>query len=329
MQFLYSMFKDWQMVLAAYNAGPGTINRAIRRSGGKKTYWEIRPYLPLETQGYVPAFIAANYVMNYTSEHNLYPTMPKMSFFQVDTVHTSQQVSFYQLSAVLDIPMEDLVYLNPAYKKHVVPFDSEGMTLVLPVNKVGDFVNNEMGIYAYKTPQEKMLELQAELSKNIVYKEVGKIYKVKKGESIASVARKYGCSASEIKEWNHLKTGKVKAGQRLTVYTRVAVNVNYADKGTPTEKDKALEAKIDSTYANCAPAPVEASNESTTVTPAVHNVKHKVRSGESLGSISKKYNCSVADLIPAIVSMGFSFSTISPLKPREAEPNQLNNLNIL
>lgn len=230
-KFLYKMFGDWQLVLAAYNGGPGTVNKAIRRSGGKKTYWEIRPYLPTETQGYVPAFIAANYVMNYTAEHNLYPLLPKHEFFQVDTVKTSQQVSFYQLAEVLGVPMEDLAYLNPSYKKHFVPFDEKGSTVVLPYDKVGAFINNEQAIYAYKTPEEKQRELEAELAKSITYKEIGKIHKVKRGETLAAVARKYGVSTSELKEWNHMAGGKVRTGQRLTVYVRIPVqNTDMAAK---------------------------------------------------------------------------------------------------
>lgn len=121
LKMLYTMFGDWQMVLAAYNAGPGTISKAIRRSGGKKTYWEIRPFLPLETQGYVPAFIAANYVMTYGAEHNLYPALPRRTYFEVDTVVVKEQMSFTQLSQALTISEEELLYFNPQYRKNVVP----------------------------------------------------------------------------------------------------------------------------------------------------------------------------------------------------------------
>ena len=135
-KYLYGLFGDWQMVLAAYNGGPGTVNRAIRRSGGKKTYWEIRPFLPKETQGYVPAFIAVNYVMSYTSEHNMYSAIPKKTFLTVDTVHVKKQISFTQISAILDIPVEELEYLNPSYRKDVIPvLPEETSCLTLPANK--------------------------------------------------------------------------------------------------------------------------------------------------------------------------------------------------
>jgi membrane-bound lytic murein transglycosylase D len=111
------------MVLAAYNCGPGNINKAIRRSGGKKTYWEIRPFLPRETQGYVPAFIAVNYVMSYTAEHNLYSAIPKKTFLQVDTISVKKQITFHQISSVLDIPEDELQYLNPSYRKRAKHFN--------------------------------------------------------------------------------------------------------------------------------------------------------------------------------------------------------------
>ena len=115
LQFLYDMFGDWQMVLAAYNSGPGSVSKAIRRSGGKTTYWEIRPYLPRETQGYVPAFIAVNYVMTHAEEHNLYPAVPRMTFADVDTVNIKKELSFQQIAKVLGMPVEDIQYLNPCY----------------------------------------------------------------------------------------------------------------------------------------------------------------------------------------------------------------------
>jgi membrane-bound lytic murein transglycosylase D len=211
LKFLYSMFGDWEMVLAAYNGGPGTVSRAIKRSGGKKTYWEIRPYLPRETQGYVPAFIAVNYVMNYTVEHNLYSGIPKKTFFQVDTVHVRQQVSFQQVSEVLDVPMDDLKNLNPWYKKQVIPVSPSGdpYTLVLPTDKISGFITNELAIYNYKK-EEKDAELLAA-------QQVSKSHLVKKGEHLSTIATKYNCTISELQAWNNLKTLKVYPGQRLVI----------------------------------------------------------------------------------------------------------------
>ncbi len=228
-QYLYGLFGDWQMVLAAYNCGPGNINKAIRRSGGKKTYWEIRPFLPRETQGYVPAFIAVNYMMNYTAEHNLYSAIPKKTFLQVDTLTVKKQISFDQISAVLDIPVEEIQYLNPSYRKMVIPVSDESASiLTLPSNKIGEFVSNEDKIYNYYKKDtlnsKEVLAIQ----------EVRKTHVVKKGEHLSSIAKIYGCTVAEIKTWNGITTATVKPGKKLTIYT-------YSKQQTPavqTPKEK-------------------------------------------------------------------------------------------
>jgi membrane-bound lytic murein transglycosylase D len=148
LQFLYDMFGDWQMVLAAYNSGPGTVSKAIRRSGGKTTYWEIRPYLPRETQGYVPAFIAVNYVMTHAEEHNLYAIAPRLTFTDVDTVNIKEELSFQQIAKVLGMSVEEIQYLNPCYKRGTVPHSEENCySLCLPTTKIGSFITNESQIY--------------------------------------------------------------------------------------------------------------------------------------------------------------------------------------
>jgi membrane-bound lytic murein transglycosylase D len=218
-QYLYSLFGDWQMVLAAYNSGPGCVNKAIRRSGGKKTYWEIRPYLPAETQGYVPAFIAVNYVMNYTSEHNIQSAIPKKIFLDVDTIVVKKQVSFSQISTILNIPEEELQYLNPSYRKQIIPvLAGENSYIALPANKVGMFINNEASIYNYAK--------QDTLSQDILAtEEVTEYYVIKKGEHLSTVARKYNCSVAELKKWNGITSNTVKPGKRLTVYTYIKKRV--------------------------------------------------------------------------------------------------------
>ncbi len=249
-QYLYNMFGDWQLVLASYNAGPGTVNRAIRKSGGKRTYWEIRPYLPVETQGYVPGFIAATYVMNFAAEHNLYPILPSKEFFQIETIKTSQQVSFTQLSQGLGINVDELRYLNPSYKQNIIPFTEEGSTLVLPHDKIAPFINNEVAIYNYKTPEEKIREEQAEVSKLVSYKEVGRAHKVRKGENLKTIAKRYGVSVAELKEWNRkaTKSGKLKTGTRINYYVRVPVYLAQSKKlksAPETAKDSTEVATVD------------------------------------------------------------------------------------
>ena len=223
LKFLYEMFGDWQMVLAAYNSGPGSVNKAIRRSGGKKTYWEIRPYLPRETQGYVPAFIAVNYVMSHTGEHNLYSSIPKRTFYEVDTVKVKQQITFNQISAVLNIPIEDVEFLNPQYKKGIIPYSaSDPYTLCLPAAKVGSFVTNEQAIYSYlKSANPGSQDILA-------MQEVKKVHSVGKGEKLIAIANKYKCTIYDIKLWNNLKSNYLKPGQKIIVYINKIGNSNSA-----------------------------------------------------------------------------------------------------
>lgn len=211
-KFLYNIYGNWELVLAAYNCGPGNVNKAIRRSGRKRDYWEIYPFLPKETRGYVPAFIAVNYIMNYSSEHNLYPVKPKIISHEIDTVQVERQLSFEQLSATLGIPVTDIEYLNPCYKKQVIPYFDKPQTLCLPKEKVGLFLNNEQAIYSYIKAKTDSMET------GLIAEEVRKVHIVKKGENIGSVAKKYDCTVAEIKDWNGLRSARIRPGQKLTVF---------------------------------------------------------------------------------------------------------------
>lgn len=210
-QFLYEMFGDWQMVLAAYNGGPGTVSKAIRRSGGKSTYWEIRPYLPRETQGYVPAFIAVNYIMNYWEEHNLIPATPKLAYCDVDTVNILDQLSFQQISKVLDMPIEEIKYLNPSYRRMTIPHSEENCySLCLPADKIGRFISNEKQIYEFAKKDSVMKELAVQ--------EITETHIVRKGEYLGKIASRYGCSPADLKAWNNLRSSNLRVGQKLIVY---------------------------------------------------------------------------------------------------------------
>jgi len=230
MQFLYSMFNDWQMVLAAYNAGPGTINRAIRRSGGKKTYWEIRPYLPLETQGYVPAFIGANYAMTYYAEHNVYPSIPQKTYFELDTVVIKEPLTFNQLSQVLDVSVEEIQYFNPIYKKQIIP--SGGNVLTLPKTTLGKFISNEEDIYAMLRKQADEQKLLAQSS----VKEIQLSHVVRKGETLRSVAKKYGVTVTDLKTWNLVGKKGLRPGRRLVIYKSEKIQVAEVKKPGDSEK---------------------------------------------------------------------------------------------
>ena len=270
---LYDMFGDWQMVLAAYNAGPGTISKAIRRSGGKKTYWEIRPFLPFETQSYVPAFIAANYVMMYGPEHNLYPAIPRKTYFEVDTVVVKEQMSFNQIAQALDVSTEEIAYFNPQYRKNIIP--AGGYAMCLPKNKIGIFLSNEQTIYA-------SIEAQRHQAPEEFLTEVKKTHTVKSGEKLSTIARKYGVTIADLKTWNYIGKKGIRPGKKLVVYVRESKPVPQTK--TLAKNDTNLAAKPEQTDKLLA--------EHANSAPASTYVYHKVKSGESIYSISKKYKVS-------------------------------------
>ena len=147
---LHGIFNDWDLALAAYNSGPGNVNKAIRRSGGYQNYWNIRANLPRETAGYVPAFLATMYLFEYAEEHGLKPKNAERPYFQTDTIHVKRLITFDQISKLVDVSVEELEVLNPSYKLNIIPFvDQKNYALRLPVDAIGKFVANEEQIYAF------------------------------------------------------------------------------------------------------------------------------------------------------------------------------------
>jgi membrane-bound lytic murein transglycosylase D len=240
---LHNIYNDWAIVLAAYNAGSGTINRAIRSanlgSGQHISYWTIRRFLPRETQNYVPSFIAVTYLMKYSEEHNLYPVAPDFFFSQIDTVFIDQSVTFDQISAYLCIPVEQVQFLNPAYKKGVIPAtDRNKYVLRLPREFMADFHNNKHAVYTYKSEKELEAEKARELAstaktttttttaapsnKSASSPQTASKYvyhTVQKGDSLWSIANRYsGVTVEDIRKLNNLtKSSMIHPGQKLKV----------------------------------------------------------------------------------------------------------------
>ena len=214
----YSVYGDWSLVLASYNSGRGNVNKAIRRSGGKRNYWQIRRFLPKETRSYVPAFIAVCYAMNYASDHNISAENPRILFHEVDTIEVKYQIDFEYLSSSIGVSLDELEFLNPSYKINVIPkIEGRPYHLVLPVAKMGVFVENEKEIYAH------FAELDAQKRKNYPkYSEQDErvIHRVKSGEYLGKIARRYGCSVKKIQKWNNLKNDNIRIGQKLILYVR-------------------------------------------------------------------------------------------------------------
>ena len=219
LSYLYAVYNDWSLVLAANNAGSRNLNRAIRRANGATNYWEVRQFLPRETRNYVPGFIAMTYVMNYYKEHNILPREQQIKYNGIDTVTITQKLTFEQISEFLLIPNEQLQYLNPAYKKNIIPASEEkSYSLTLPKKHIIDFINNEKKLYAYKTEEQRKYE--EKLINSLAWKHGANkgIHIVKSGESLHIIAGKYQCSVSDLKTWNNLTRNMIHPGQELVVY---------------------------------------------------------------------------------------------------------------
>ncbi len=305
MKYLYSIYKDWSLVLAAYNSGPGNVNKAIRRSGGKTDYWDLRPFLPKETAGYVPAFIAATYVMSYAKEHNLHPSMPKAVYSNVDTLHVRKKLQFNQLSKVLDMPVEDIEFLNPTYLLGVVPQTDHHHVLTLPKDKIATFINNEDIIYTYVPPKKEEAPKDTASKSNSANPAAAavKTHVVKSGESITTIARRYGITVADIKKWNGLASNKLKRGQRIKVsapFKEKAEKVTAQTNTSTKEKSESGgEAKEEA-----APAPEK--KPTTAPKPAKNYSIYKVRRGDSLWKIAASHGMTLDEIRKL---NGFSSST--------------------
>lgn len=218
---LYKIYGDWHLVIAAYNCGPGNIAKAMRRSG-KDTYWGIYPYLPKETRGYVPIFIAANYVMNYYNEHNICPAK-SIYKYAVDTVMISDRVHLRQIADVAQIPYEELQFLNPQYKKGIIPGNIKPYPLILPLANINAYALNRDSILNYMPELSNRLEQvtagnssgntkASSDNGNCIY------YKVRKGDTLSSIARNKRTTVAKLQKWNNLRSTTIRVGQTLKIY---------------------------------------------------------------------------------------------------------------
>lgn len=220
---MYDIYKDWNLVIAAYNCGPGTINKAIRRAGGKTDYWEIYNYLPKETRGYVPAFIAANYVMTYYCKHNICPMETNIPD-ATDTVQVSRNLHFQQIADLCNISLDELKSLNPQYKRDIIPGDTHPQTLRLPVNTISTFIDKQDTIYNHRSAElfknRKTVTPANYKSSTAAVAGNGKpiYYKIKNGDTLGSIAAKYGVTVNQIKRWNGMSSTRIRAGKRLKIY---------------------------------------------------------------------------------------------------------------
>ena len=210
---LYEIYHDWNLVLAAYNCGPGTINKAIRRAGGATDFWSIYNFLPKETRGYVPAFIAANYIMTYYCEHDISPMSMQMPE-GTDTIHISRPLNLNQVADVCNINIDQLRALNPEFRKDVIPVTEPRYALRLPNNKVSYFLENEDSIYNYKP---SVYNNRRSTVKVTTPKSALRYHRIRNGESLGSIARKYHVSVKQLRRLNGLKNNNIRAGRTLRI----------------------------------------------------------------------------------------------------------------
>lgn len=336
---LHDTYGDWSLAIAAYNCGPGTVNKAIRRAGGdpnKHDFWSIYYFLPAETRGYVPAFIAANYVMNYYKDHNISPVVPTKPLV-TDTLHLISRVHFNQISKVLDIPVEELRVLNPQFRTDLIPgSDSKFYTLVLPSQQVHAYLMSEEDILNFdsekysrrlevepggrpddevaETPVETEDDTYAQLAdaptlkaadnnnnqtseSSLSHTTKSSTHKVKPGESLADIAALYNVTPEEIKSWNNLRRNAVRTGQTLRINVTQAVPANApVAEPTPAYSKSVTDKPTANTRKTAATDQQNAKKKGKTAAPTPKATEHKLRAGDNLTTLAKKYGVSIDDI---------------------------------
>lgn len=325
---LHDIYNDWSLAIAAYNCGPGNVNKALRRAGGgKKDFWAIYPFLPAETRGYVPAFIAANYVMTYYPDHNIARALVRRPLV-VDSVHVSRRVHFEQISEVLGISMDELRALNPQYRKDVIPGHIRPYALVLPSLQTYAYIANEDSIINHNAANYLLRDVVepatgasvqgSDSHGEYVDETVVKYHKVRRGETVSSIARRYGITQSALRSANGLgRKSKVRRGMTLKIVTTTR---KYLPKPAPADSIQVEPAPADSlqpapaaTVPDSAAPSAQASEVARAMEQSAAPAKaekpksgtkskakakpkattHKVRSGDSLYKLAKRYGVSV------------------------------------
>ena len=302
MKGMYEIFNDWDLVLASYNSGAGNVSKAIRRSGGLTNYWNIKKNLPRETQGYVPAFLATMYIFEYHKEHGIKPEKPLINHYETDTIGIKKQMTFKQISELLDISIAEIEYLNPSYKRNVVPGKTNTINFLrLPVNKIALFTSNESKMYAYanyefnkrekvfvkgkkvKTTVPNSISVDTTLvASNEKTSTQNKYYKVKRGDHLGDIAKKYGVTISDIKRWNNMRTNTVQLGKRLKIQTEQEV--------AEILKPEILVAEIQKPVTDDLKSGLILSKQNTI------SRLYTVQSGDNLFSIARENKINVTDL---------------------------------
>jgi membrane-bound lytic murein transglycosylase D len=286
MKNMYAIFGDWDLVLASYNSGPGNVAKAIRRSGGQQNYWNIRKNLPKETQGYLPAFLATMYIYEYHKEHGIKPEKAPIKQFATDTVMIKRQMSFKQISELIDIPVAQLQILNPSYKLNVVPaYNDQTHFLRLPQDKMAVFTSNESKIYAYVDREANLRERPFQIVRPIVTQDSVNMfqrlaqakvryYRVKRGDNLSTIAQKYDVAVDDLKKWNNIRGNKVAYGKNLKI------------NGVEADQKSTAVAKVE--------IDKKGIQKDSLATPT--NSIYVVQKGDNLSNIAKRFNVTIAEL---------------------------------
>ncbi len=282
---LYNIYNDWGLVIAAYNCGPGNVNKAIRRSGNRKDYWEIYYRLPRETRGYLPGYIAATYAMHYHLEHNIKPITVNFPV-ATDTVMITKDIHLEQISEVMNIPMAEIKALNPQYRALIVPGKSKAMAVTLPIKYLGDFISLQDSVAAYRADHYFNPDLKNASPVKSTYippsinGKTKLIYTVREGDNLGFIASWYNVGVSDLRYWNNIYRNLIRVNQKLAVYVdpsekdyyAVVDNLSFAEKQARigkavTTQLKSQEAAPDSDY-----------------------LYHTVRYGDTVWDIAKQYS---------------------------------------
>ena len=264
LQDSYEIFGDWNLAIASYNCGAGNVNKAIRRSGGKRAFWDIYPYLPRETRGYVPAFVGALYAMNYYKEHGIKPEAVEMPA-HVDTFKINKMLHLKQVSDLTGAPLEELKNLNPQYSHNIIPGNSKEYILRLPYSYTNAFIDNEDSLYRHKADEYFNPVTLKKIQDGADGERV--VYRVKSGDYLGRIASRHRCTVAQIKRWNNLTSNNIRVGQTLVI---------YRGGSAPSSSSSSSTAKSTQAPANA-----------TTYT---------VKSGDVLGKIAERHGCTVAQL---------------------------------
>lgn len=287
---MYAVYGDWNLVIAAYNCGPGNVNKAMRRSGGKKDFWDLYPYLPKETRGYIPAFIAATYIMSYHAEHKICPAETDLPML-IDTLNVNKLVHFEQIADMIDVPVTDLRKLNPQFTEDIIPGEYKEYSLKLPIHNLSAFIELQDTIYTHRA--EEFLTHQKMRSVATVGN-VGRggyaTYKVKRGDTLGAIAMRNRVSIAQIRKWNGMRSDRLAVGQVLKVSDYVAPKQAQTLAKAEATKPSVKKEKVSELLAEDGVL-----KRATTVTKTLTST-YKVQKGDTWQAVAKKTGATISEI---------------------------------